>query len=386
MDGTCTSSTHASSKSAYADQRIRVTLDLPRRRLGGCSCRSPLAHFYLHHGDSSLRELHPFTTITHLASQSKATPSDDAALSISFLFQKQGTHATVESSNAIDISPSEDRRAASLQVGCPITPARMRALLKNSFKSKENHTTHIQWTIKLANLVSDERREDSTPPRDASTIANESGSSYVSKEADLMSANTRIRLEGPYFTPSDPAQYSSVLCLVAGTGISGALAIAAAFAAQAHTRDHDGGADNDSRRQSVAAGWSASLLTPNTDPSTPRAPTSTTTISPAPPTSQAPPPPNHPWTTTHIIWSVRSASHIPLTLPSASGLTLLPHLTGPGGNGTRLDISAAVRNARDAAWDGKIWVYISGPGAFIAAAEAACKALKVDYYGARWDI
>ena len=32
------------------------------------------------------------------------------------------------------------------------------------------------------------------------------------------------------------------------------------------------------------------------------------------------------------------------------------------------------------------WVYVSGPGSFIQAGESACKAVGVDYYGARWDV
>lgn len=40
---------------------------------------------------------------------------------------------------------------------------------------------------------------------------------------------TPLRLEGPYFTPANPETYKTVICLVAGTGLSGAIAIAAAF-------------------------------------------------------------------------------------------------------------------------------------------------------------
>jgi hypothetical protein len=36
-----------------------------------------------------------------------------------------------------------------------------------------------------------------------------------------------LRLEDPYFTPTDPARYQTVVCLVAATDISGALAIQA---------------------------------------------------------------------------------------------------------------------------------------------------------------
>lgn len=53
-----------------------------------------------------------------------------------------------------------------------------------------------------------------------------------------------VRAEGPYFTPADPARYHTVVCIVAGTGISGALAIIAAFAAQM-IRDAENAADMD---------------------------------------------------------------------------------------------------------------------------------------------
>lgn len=38
-----------------------------------------------------------------------------------------------------------------------------------------------------------------------------------------------LRLEGPYFTTADPSRFNTVICIVAGTGVSGALAIAGAF-------------------------------------------------------------------------------------------------------------------------------------------------------------
>ena len=41
--------------------------------------------------------------------------------------------------------------------------------------------------------------------------------------------NVDLRLEGPYFSSAEPFRYGTVVCLVAGTGISGAIAIARAF-------------------------------------------------------------------------------------------------------------------------------------------------------------
>lgn len=46
------------------------------------------------------------------------------------------------------------------------------------------------------------------------------------------SVGTTLRLEGPYFTPANPELYRTTVCLVAGTGLSGAVAIADAFRAQ----------------------------------------------------------------------------------------------------------------------------------------------------------
>ena len=50
---------------------------------------------------------------------------------------------------------------------------------------------------------------------------------------------TSLRLEGPYFTPANPSTYKTVVCLVAGTGLSGAIAIAAAFEADKLGVPHD---------------------------------------------------------------------------------------------------------------------------------------------------
>ena len=41
-----------------------------------------------------------------------------------------------------------------------------------------------------------------------------------------------LRLEGPYFTVADPSRYKTVICFVAGTGVSGAIAIVRAFLEQ----------------------------------------------------------------------------------------------------------------------------------------------------------
>ena len=78
-----------------------------------------------------------------------------------------------------------------------------------------------QWTNRLASLADEEKAEanPTTPTELSDTMA-----SY--------GVEVPLRLEGPYFTPADPAAYKTVICLVAGTGLSGAIAIAAAFHAQ----------------------------------------------------------------------------------------------------------------------------------------------------------
>lgn len=79
-----------------------------------------------------------------------------------------------------------------------------------------------QWTNKLADLV-DEAALDLSPPSDKYE------ESDFQKQRLSAQHQTTLRLEGPYFTPANPASYENVVCIVAGTGVSGAIAIAAAF-------------------------------------------------------------------------------------------------------------------------------------------------------------
>lgn len=165
-----------------------LTVPLPRNRLKGCACHSPLAHFHIHHSESSIREIHPFTTITHLASQKLSSSDSNENFMIQFLFRK--SKASRSSTSITDNSPER--------------------------RSKR------QWTNKLADLV-DEATIDLSPP------------SEKPEEPDLQRPRlaaqyqVSLRLEGPYFTPANPASYNTVICLVAGTGVSGAIAVAAAF-------------------------------------------------------------------------------------------------------------------------------------------------------------
>ena len=165
-----------------------LTVPLSRNRLKGCACHSPLAHFHIHHTESSIREIHPFTTITHLAAKKLSSPDSDKTMEIQFLFRK--SQASRSLASVKDQSPER--------------------------RSKR------QWTNKLADLV-DEAAISHSPP------------SEIPQEADLQKQRSSgqnqisLRLEGPYFTPANPSSYETVICLVAGTGVSGAIAMAAAF-------------------------------------------------------------------------------------------------------------------------------------------------------------
>lgn len=168
-----------------------LNVPLPSKRLKGCACHSPLAHFHIHHTESSIREIHPFTTITHLASEKLSSTDSDKNIMIQFLFRK--SKASRSSTSITENAP--ERR------------------LKR------------QWTNKLAELV-DEAALDLSPPSETSE------DSDSQRQRISAQHQTTLRLEGPYFTPANPASYDTVICLVAGTGVSGAIAIAAAFRQQ----------------------------------------------------------------------------------------------------------------------------------------------------------
>ena len=166
-----------------------LSAPLPRNRLKGCACHSPLAHFHIHHTKSSIREIHPFTTITHLAGQIVSSPDSNENIMIQFLFRKSKA-----------------------------TPSLAPSITENNPETRLKR----QWTNKLADLV-EEATVEILPPSER-IVDSDSEKQGISAEYQ-----TTLRLEGPYFTPANPASYDTVICLVAGTGVSGALAIAAAF-------------------------------------------------------------------------------------------------------------------------------------------------------------
>ena len=187
-------------------------MPLPRHRLDGCACKSPLAHFYIHHAESSVRELHPFTTITHLATQNRITPSTEDEFPIEFLFRKRGRKQMIN-----DLPTKKHGWATGFGL----------------FNMKAKPT--IQWTDRLAGLAD----QPETPPGDIE------GSTLGAQQRPMLSKHSTaaslglthrprmvdigLRLEGPYFTPAEPQHYKTAICFVAGTGVSGALAIAGAF-------------------------------------------------------------------------------------------------------------------------------------------------------------
>ncbi|KAI4224528.1 MAG: hypothetical protein LQ349_007218, partial [Xanthoria aureola] len=173
-----------------------ITVPIPRSRLAGCSCRSPLAHFFIHHGDSSTREVHPFTTITHLATKDATTPAENNEFVIQFLFRKVGA-----------ATPDRENKG------------RRPWLSTLTFGLRREPRKSAQWTEKIASSLDHEidQRSHACPERKEQTLQT--------------SVDLALRLEGPYFSPADPSRYHTVVCLVAGTGVSGALAIAGAFSA-----------------------------------------------------------------------------------------------------------------------------------------------------------
>lgn len=303
-----------------------VSIPLPRSRLTGCSCRSPLAHFYIHHAGSSIRELHPFTTVTHLASKNAATPVTDDDFVIQFLFRKRGNP---------DAIPPES------------PPNKYLRLISRPFRGKKQRIQSTQWTQRLAGLV--DRQQRHSPEVDSISRSN----SFTAANQEYPRIAVSLRLEGPYFSPADPSRYEKVICFVAGTGISGALAIATAFA---------------ERTRSATA-----LLAVEKQQM----------IEPHPAGSRS-----MPWRRCILVWSVKATEEVPLPFINASmteGLELKTYPTGPGHK--RVDMGRTLAEIQTEDPSGRTWVYISGPKPFITAGEEACRTVGgVECFAASWDI
>ena len=311
-----------------------MTLPLPRARLAGCSCRSPLAHFFIHHGDSSLRELHPFTTITHLDSQNSVTPSSDDDFPIKFLFRKRTRLLAL---------PKETEATSHLF-----------SFLKY-FHTKAQRLQRTQWTERLANLVDKKTAEQQYLQAQTAGASTDIKPGIIAHDYPVVPVS--LRLEGPYFSPADPSRYETVVCFVAGSGISGAIAIAGAFA----------------HHRSMSELITASENNDNFDLSKDSRPSTSRSLR---------------WKRCIIIWSVREEDVIDIRIDRCleAGVELQTHLTGSGRK--RMNATERLETIRSEDPQGtSTWVYISGPKPFIQSAEQACKAAdKVDYYAASWEI
>lgn len=211
-----------------------------------------------------------------------------------------------------------------------------------------------EWTNKLASLV-DEGSPGVPPPKE---LLNDP-EKHVERRLSAH-FNTSLRLEGPYFTPANPTSYNTVICLVAGTGVSGAIAIAAAFSAQ-----------------------SSGIESGDVAPSEPRTSERTNSATEQGTSCQLPAREGRIWRRCIIIWSVRESDFIELPFFQESpGLEVRSHLTGKGHD--RLDAKQVISEICKDEPGGKTWVYISGPNPFIEASEKACRELGVSFFGARW--
>lgn len=215
-----------------------------------------------------------------------------------------------------------------------LQPPRRRSRFSALFTAKDKKTAKSgEWTGKLVSSLDQKILEQSNAPL-----------RHRASERQI-SLDLALRLEGPYFSPADPSRYHTVVCLVAGTGISGAMAIAGAFRAVHFER-----------------------LATNKKPLNP------TDARPV-------------WQRCIISWSVREEDYVDLPdLGQGSGVDLQVNLTGPGK--PRPDIRKIMSELRQTLpLSAAIWAYISGPKGFIENAKTICKEIpNVNIHAASWEI
>ena len=241
-----------------------------------------------------------------------------------------------------------------------------KSLLRRIMRGKNQRVKSVQWTAKLADLADQGLSSDF--PRSGAQSGNVGKEQAGTICGDSISVS--LRLEGPYFYPADPYRYDTVVCMVAGTGVSGAFAIASAFI------------------HSVAAAGQATSASDKAEyPSGDRQ--------------------LRRWRRCIIIWSVRESEDIDVPMPfSCEGLEMRKFLTGPGRG--RVDLERELEEAagykqeeiEGKEKENKAWVYISGPKPFITVGKEACKAVQrkreikkgegigigdLDFYAASWD-
>lgn len=98
----------------------------------------------------------------------------------------------------------------------------------SSFFHKSAKPT-FQWTDKLASLADQNMPLPGSGKNDS---INQSADESQLPTHPSQTVDVSLRLEGPYFTGANPSRYKTVICFVAGTGVSGAIAIALAFLEQ----------------------------------------------------------------------------------------------------------------------------------------------------------
>ncbi|KAI9745777.1 MAG: hypothetical protein M4579_007633, partial [Chaenotheca gracillima] len=146
-----------------------------------------------------MRELHPFTTITHLASQNAITPKVEDDFPIQFLFRKSG--------GFLPVTPE-----------VPPMPKNGLAVALSVFRRRVKPKS--EWTSKLAGLADKSEGHFYMSDGVASTRAGSPGQYSNSKLSEAQhsftlplvvddrhrpTADIPLRLEGPYFTPANPA-------------------------------------------------------------------------------------------------------------------------------------------------------------------------------------
>ncbi|KAI5370368.1 Putative ferric reductase transmembrane component-like domain-containing protein [Septoria linicola] len=323
-----------------------LTVLLPSKRLSGArAIQSPLAHFHIHHSHSSRVELHPFTTTTYLADRSSSVEVDGKDhIPIRFLFREMESKGVER-----PLQPSASKRrqwtgrlAALVQTELSlettfIRPDSAPMELDNSKTSASSSSDDEERSIGIiqsssASSADNPSCETSLDKKNlAASITTSAKHNRGTSCPDGIGAHLSLRLEGPYFTAAKPTAYRTVVCLVAGTGISGAIAIAWAFDAQNRAR--------------LAS-----------DTSSPH------------------------WSRLVVVWTVREKDYvdIPEILQLQSkGLDFRIHQTGAG----RVRPNIAAILAELCAGNGdESWTYICGPSGFVSTAERAC--MKIP--GLRW--
>ena len=227
-------------------------------------------------------------------------------------------------------------------------PSRLNSLILSTMPGT---TYHNQTTVPVRQQLgeispSSEVQSQRTPSLPLSSFDPETHTNPI--------IDIQIRLEGPYFTPSDPTRFSTVVCFVAGTGISGAIAIVNAF--KEHSRS---GASSPPDNIDACAFRVGAELEPKGLPQT--------------------------WQKCIVVWSVREDDYAELPfLRPWPGLEVREHLTGKGRQ--RLDLSETLQEIVKEN-PGRTWVYLSGSTDFVVTGEKVCKTMEgrgVEYYGARW--